>query len=107
HTSVTRLAIIFFYQAEDGIRDFHVTGVQTCALPILPPSSESLPHFRRPLPINLNNTSSTCEASEYCPEWFNSRFSLDRAATPVRSEERRVGKDCSYMLVLELSNIMY
>src|SRR5690606_39858406 len=24
-----------FYQAEDGIRDFHVTGVQTCALPIL------------------------------------------------------------------------
>src|SRR5690606_40591415 len=25
----------FFLQAEDGIRDFHVTGVQTCALPIL------------------------------------------------------------------------
>src|SRR5690606_41062492 len=28
------LFIIFFFQAEDGIRDFHVTGVQTCALPI-------------------------------------------------------------------------
>src|SRR5690606_23590389 len=27
--------VIFFFQAEDGIRDFHVTGVQTCALPIL------------------------------------------------------------------------
>src|SRR5690606_29412392 len=27
-------SIIFFFQAEDGIRDFHVTGVQTCALPI-------------------------------------------------------------------------
>src|SRR5207302_2950534 len=27
-------AKIFFFQAEDGIRDFHVTGVQTCALPI-------------------------------------------------------------------------
>src|SRR5436309_15683725 len=27
----------FFFQAEDGIRDFHVTGVQTCALPILSP----------------------------------------------------------------------
>src|SRR5690606_41016637 len=27
----------FFFQAEDGIRDFHVTGVQTCALPISPP----------------------------------------------------------------------
>src|SRR5690606_39753970 len=27
--------LVFFFQAEDGIRDFHVTGVQTCALPIL------------------------------------------------------------------------
>src|SRR5690606_39546710 len=27
----------FFFQAEDGIRDFHVTGVQTCALPIFRP----------------------------------------------------------------------
>src|SRR5690606_39632810 len=27
---------IFFFQAEDGIRGFHVTGVQTCALPIYP-----------------------------------------------------------------------
>src|SRR5690606_39524798 len=25
---------VFFFEAEDGIRDFHVTGVQTCALPI-------------------------------------------------------------------------
>src|SRR5207302_2308545 len=29
-----RVRIFFFFQAEDGIRDFHVTGVQTCALPI-------------------------------------------------------------------------
>src|SRR5690606_13871919 len=28
------ILICFFFQAEDGIRDFHVTGVQTCALPI-------------------------------------------------------------------------
>src|SRR5690606_40626318 len=28
-------AYVFFFQEEDGIRDFHVTGVQTCALPIL------------------------------------------------------------------------
>src|SRR5690606_40637778 len=27
-------SVSFFFQAEDGIRDFHVTGVQTCALPI-------------------------------------------------------------------------
>ena len=28
--------LFFFFQAEDGIRDYEVTGVQTCALPILP-----------------------------------------------------------------------
>src|SRR3712207_6904230 len=28
--------MVFFFQAEDGIRDIGVTGVQTCALPILP-----------------------------------------------------------------------
>src|SRR5256885_10108049 len=27
---------VFFFQAEDGIRDYKVTGVQTCALPIYP-----------------------------------------------------------------------
>src|SRR6266511_4871372 len=31
---VPERAQVFFFQAEDGIRDFHVTGVQTCALPI-------------------------------------------------------------------------
>src|SRR5256885_16373667 len=29
---------VFFFQAEDGIRDYKVTGVQTCALPISPSS---------------------------------------------------------------------
>src|SRR5690625_6107316 len=29
------MSALFFFQAEDGIRDGHVTGVQTCALPIL------------------------------------------------------------------------
>jgi len=31
---LTEYAEIFFFQAEDGIRDIGVTGVQTCALPI-------------------------------------------------------------------------
>src|SRR6266508_4959696 len=31
-----KLCFFFFFQAEDGIRDGHVTGVQTCALPISP-----------------------------------------------------------------------
>src|SRR5437763_17028366 len=30
-----RYGVVFFFQAEDGIRDTSVTGVQTCALPIL------------------------------------------------------------------------
>src|SRR5207302_2604156 len=33
--------LFFFFQAEDGIRDFHVTGVQTCALPIYRVSATS------------------------------------------------------------------
>src|SRR2546429_3073547 len=33
---VTLSALCFFFQAEDGIRDVAVTGVQTCALPIFP-----------------------------------------------------------------------
>src|SRR5690606_425659 len=33
-SAVVFLFLFFFFQAEDGIRDFHVTGVQTCALPI-------------------------------------------------------------------------
>src|SRR5256885_3400453 len=32
--SRTLIACFFFFQAEDGIRDYKVTGVQTCALPI-------------------------------------------------------------------------
>src|SRR5690606_10425581 len=38
---VVALVFFFFFQAEDGIRDFHVTGVQTCALPIYGWEAES------------------------------------------------------------------
>src|SRR5256885_7800403 len=34
HDTVYIYALFFFFQAEDGIRDYKVTGVQTCALPI-------------------------------------------------------------------------
>src|SRR6266446_8057450 len=43
------LFFFFFFQAEDGIRDYKVTGVQTCALPILAAiflHSETPPHTR-------------------------------------------------------------
>src|SRR5690606_40771357 len=36
----------FFFQAEDGIRDFHVTGVQTCALPIWPQATVQVQNTR-------------------------------------------------------------
>src|SRR5712691_6243912 len=35
--------LFFFFQAEDGIRDLTVTGVQTCALPILRPEPQYVP----------------------------------------------------------------
>src|SRR3712207_7235948 len=75
-----------FFQAEDGIRDIGVTGVQTCALPILKPYSttrttttkslENLPEHKGKVEIRL--------LSSLCP----SQESLKR------SEERRVGKEC-------------
>src|SRR5207302_8018581 len=34
HICIIYFSCFFFFQAEDGIRYFHVTGVQTCALPI-------------------------------------------------------------------------
>src|SRR5690606_14621803 len=37
--------VFFFFQAEDGIRDFHVTGVQTCALPIFATPANEQPEL--------------------------------------------------------------
>src|SRR6266403_73373 len=56
-----RVAWFFFFQAEDGIRDLYVTGVQTCALPTvdITATPESAVHLRRcdgsftPLPAGL------------------------------------------------------
>src|SRR5690606_40964865 len=49
-----------FFQAEDGIRDFHVTGVQTCALPICKRrSGQACPRWvqRKPrIPYDLSSS---------------------------------------------------
>ena len=42
--------VFFFFQAEDGIRDYKVTGVQTCALPILE-CAELLPFHELEIPV--------------------------------------------------------
>src|SRR5205807_2784419 len=68
----------FFFQAEDGIRDYKVTGVQTCALPIYcglrfaPRSPQS--------------------ARDWSP--VRAERILHRPRRGTRSEERRVGKEC-------------
>src|SRR5690625_1542280 len=42
------MTVDFFFQAEDGIRDGHVTGVQTCALPIYIRNSVNFPELVMP-----------------------------------------------------------
>src|SRR5690625_5965821 len=67
----------FFFQAEDGIRDGHVTGVQTCALPIFELSLK-------------NNGAIVCvDTLEEATDLVN-----ELAPEHLRSEERRVGKEC-------------
>src|SRR2546429_5308679 len=46
-TSRDRITGLFFFQAEDGIRDVAVTGVQTCALPIFAPDGNAKVTFVR------------------------------------------------------------
>src|SRR3712207_7128242 len=80
--TVCILLFFFFFQAEDGIRDIGVTGVQTCALPIYD-------HYRpggdHPGPAARNPGRRTPTAAGRCPE---------TGAGHPRSEERRVGKEC-------------
>src|SRR5207253_4850354 len=83
---------VFFFQAEDGIRDGHVTGVQTCALPISGTRSPS-PARPRPAPAPRKDSPAppaTASRSTPTPACDRARTSPDRG----RSEERRVGKEC-------------
>src|SRR3989440_7860189 len=93
------LCIVFFFQAEDGIRDLIVTGVQTCALPICkidPSGRETLLSLQLAAFIavglemtydetigNLGNL-----AQNALLDW------LTEQDEDARSEERRVGKEC-------------
>src|SRR5205085_3892309 len=83
----------FFFQAEDGIRDLTVTGVQTCALPIWSGESRSLWRNRLRLSPDLELV-----------KVFDGDLAIAEAVKKViaqrcwevgpRSEERRVGKEC-------------
>src|SRR5206468_9710018 len=94
-------------QAEDGIRDLIVTGVQTCALPILVGVSVvALQGWAAATLLNQNPTwkvlVGASAASGSNPKiWSNSIVLIvtlavpsDPVSTSDRSEERRVGKEC-------------
>src|SRR5256885_10360421 len=82
----------FFFQAEDGIRDYKVTGVQTCALPICA-AIVGLDERARAVALELVGTAGVQRQQvERRPGFGDAdrRQDLRRG----RSEERRVGKEC-------------
>src|SRR5437879_9781026 len=81
---------LFFFQAEDGIRDTSVTGVQTCALPICPHGVLELQH---PEGQPAARGSGNAPAAAAVRAAFRAP-GMGSAAADVRSEERRVGKEC-------------
>src|SRR5690606_40677166 len=93
------------FQAEDGIRDFHVTGVQTCALPIWRSSSSTrcAARTRRGNWADRADradrpTSAAVGAEEVVQPLRRLRRQhpgdhLGPVVEPPRSEERRVGKE--------------
>src|SRR2546427_5906679 len=88
--------VFFFFQAEDGIRDLTVTGVQTCALPIYGRDRETCVEAGVDEPVDA--------AERALPEAFDCRPADEQVAggrrragaepNHRRSEERRVGKEC-------------
>src|SRR2546429_2722549 len=90
--------LVFFFQAEDGIRDVAVTGVQTCALPILivgGPIARAWPVIADDLRASVD--SSICRGFPSTPiigSTLGAQPTLMGALSLVRSEERRVGKEC-------------
>src|SRR5690606_39521440 len=92
----------FFFQAEDGIRDFHVTGVQTCALPIYC-QLETNYHFggyAKLKPELLAFISAFTQRTGipldpiYTGKMMFGIYDMIMKGRFERSEERRVGKEC-------------
>src|SRR5437773_5616255 len=90
----------FFFQAEDGIRDRDVTGVQTCALPIYRLQARSPPNCEMTgFPRSLGGTDDSDNRRSVRPQRrYGTGPSPSRSATENRSEERRVGKECRKQL---------
>src|SRR3712207_9094961 len=83
------MSAFFFFQAEDGIRDIGVTGVQTCALPI--PDRLAA---ERPDAVGAPGGGAAARAGALAaPRGGGRRARGERAPRPVRSGERRVGEE--------------
>src|SRR5690606_40402821 len=88
----------FFFQAEDGIRDFHVTGVQTCALPISGADPPDVTEHTGGLKTTRRHDRAL-DDGELCfhrlsPRCVPLREASQSQSLVGRSEERRVGKEC-------------
>src|SRR5256885_3523371 len=90
--------VYFFFQAEDGIRDYKVTGVQTCALPIFLQDAGADLGRRVLLAVDLDGGVAVVGLDHLVRDAaalvgrlleLAPHEPLDR-----RSEERRVGKEC-------------
>src|SRR5699024_11993953 len=85
---ISLLSFCFFFQAEDGIRDRNVTGVQTCALPIW---AFAAAHRREPaVRPGCSERPVLVSDAAFCP----THLQHQQSRSLRRSEERRVGKEC-------------
>src|SRR5256885_10113660 len=97
HNLCSKDCLVFFFQAEDGIRDYKVTGVQTCALPISAATPDDS-HW-----TVERGRGRFARFESVCGETFRllhkrrgrrSRPDAEGYERGKRSEERRVGKEC-------------
>src|SRR5688572_31877116 len=91
--------LIFFFQAEDGIRDLTVTGVQTCALPILDLVVTDEQGTKTGVRVDKRTGEATFiahgEKGSALAHRVMQRYAYSRVMAELkRSEERRVGKEC-------------
>src|SRR5699024_12212290 len=93
---MVELIVLFFFQAEAGIRDRNVTGVQTCALPSSVYSSSPANRFASEVRIGSRSASGPSSGSNRCRGTTSTiapRRAPIAARSLVRSEERRGGKE--------------
>src|SRR5437773_3043627 len=103
---LTLFGFFFFFQAEDGIRDRDVTGVQTCALPIctgVTGSHKIAATVRRAFPRFLQHQTVRRTLIHPIELGWAQRSAGHPFSSGFRSEERRVGKECRLRWTLESS----